>query len=296
MIYTCTCNPSLDYYLSLNELKKGDLNRSDFELYAVGGKGVNVSIILNNLGIRSVALGFLGGFIKNFYLSSLDQYKLIQPGFTNIEGNSRIDVRLMENIETTINASGPLITKEEFQKFRNKLRNLYDDDIFVLSGNVEDSIEDDMIALVRDLAREGLRIFLDTNRRIIDECASDGIYFVRLAKEDVEEDEKAADLMKTLYEKGVKNVLYGQRKEPILFLTEGKMFESSFLIDEHISDVSSISSLIGGYLYSLLKGGDIMECFRYGIASCLVTALSDIRTTQDQIKAVFDRVSYREIV
>ena len=294
MIYTCTCNPSLDYYLSLNELTKGELNRSDFELYAVGGKGVNVSIILNNLGIHSVALGFLGGFIKEFYLSSLDQYKLIQPSFTNIEGQSRIDVRLMENIETTINASGPLISKEEFKKFRNKLRYLYDDDIFVLSGNVEDSIEDDMIALVKELGEEGMKIFLDTNRRIIDECAGEA-YFIRLAKEDIEEDETIEGLMKTLQDKGAKNVIYGQRKEPVLYLREGKMYECRFLIEEHISDVSSISSLIGGYLYSLLKGGDDLESFRYGIAACLVTALSDITTSQEQIGKVYDRVEVQEL-
>ena len=90
MIYTCTCNPSLDYYLSMPQLQKGKLNRSDFELYAVGGKGVNVSIILNNLGIRSTALGFLGGFIKDYYLKDLDKYPFIMPMFVPIRSGTAV--------------------------------------------------------------------------------------------------------------------------------------------------------------------------------------------------------------
>lgn len=297
MIYTCTCNPSLDYFISLSDLKKGELNRSDFELFSAGGKGINVSVILNSLGIRSVALGFLGGFVKDYFLSHLDQYSFLQPQFTNIKGESRIDVRIMDSQETTINAAGPEIMKDEFQKLKNKLRNIYDDDIFVLSGNVQESIEDDMIELVRSLCEEGIKVFLDTNRRIMEECASSGVYFVRISDEDIdgsgeEAIRKAADLF---LNKGVQNVLYGQSKERAYFFSGGKVYTSSSLIHDEMEVSYSVSALIGGYLYSLCKGATALESFRFGVSACLVTGHSDVKTTQETMYDIFNRVDIEEL-
>ena len=87
MIYTCTLNPSLDYYMEgQQELEPGKLNRSQLEYYEAGGKGINVSIVLNNLGIPSRAVGFLGGFTKDFYISLLAKYEFILPNFTYTSG------------------------------------------------------------------------------------------------------------------------------------------------------------------------------------------------------------------
>ena len=87
MIGTCTLNPSLDYYLEFEkEIELGKTNRSNLEYYEAGGKGVNVSIVLNNLHIPSRAFGFLGGFTKDFYISLLQKYEQIRPSFVYIYG------------------------------------------------------------------------------------------------------------------------------------------------------------------------------------------------------------------
>ena len=115
MIYTITTNPSLDYYLSFRgSLKPNENNRSDFELYDAGGKGVNVSIFLNAMSIQSTALGFLGGFTADFYLDQLKKFPKIQPMFTGIKDHTRINVKIMSDQELSLNAKGPHVSNEEF--------------------------------------------------------------------------------------------------------------------------------------------------------------------------------------
>ena len=143
MIYTCTTNPSLDYYITIPSIELGSNNRSDMEMYDAGGKGVNVSIVLNNFRIPSVAMGFLGGFTRDFYLSFIAGYPNIQPLFVTIKDNTRINVKIMDNHnETSINAVGPKITDEEFSKFRSRINDIYPGDYFVLSGNIEEEIKE----------------------------------------------------------------------------------------------------------------------------------------------------------
>ena len=177
MIYTCTVNPSLDYYLKIeNEFKLGEINRLDSEKYAAGGKGVNVSIVLNNLMIPSVTIGFLGGFTREYYLSYLKEYTYIMPLFTQIEGNTRINIKLSYkgdnglNKEMDLNAHGPKISDNEFEKFKKRIERIDNGDIFVLSGNVQEELFEKMVAILSDLSLRGVKIILDTNYTLIREC------------------------------------------------------------------------------------------------------------------------------
>ena len=181
MIYTCTTNPSLDYYITLPNVELGKTNRSDMEMYDAGGKGVNVSIVLNNFRIPSVALGFLGGFTKDFYLSFISHYPNVQPLFTTIADNTRINLKIMDSeYETSINAKGPHITDTEFNRFKARLNSVYTDDIFVLSGNIEEEIKDRMVDLVKELCEEGVKVVLDGEKEFIEHCLDFGLYGIKL--------------------------------------------------------------------------------------------------------------------
>ena len=142
MIYTITTNPSLDYYLKFDKpIVTGEHNRSIEESYDAGGKGVNVSIFLNSLGIQSACLGFLGGFTRDFYLDKLKQYRSIQPLFTSIADNSRINIKTIADVDTSLNALGPHISDEEYNKFIMRAQKIYDSDYIVLSGNVQEELK-----------------------------------------------------------------------------------------------------------------------------------------------------------
>ena len=74
MIYTVTFNPSLDYIVHLPTLTTGTINRTEDELVLAGGKGINVSIVLNNLGINTTALGFIAGFSGDEIVRFVNQF------------------------------------------------------------------------------------------------------------------------------------------------------------------------------------------------------------------------------
>ena len=191
MIYTCTTNPSLDYYITIPSVELGSSNRSDMEMYDAGGKGVNVSIVLNNFRIPSIAMGFLGGFTKDFYLSFISNYPNIQPLFVSIKDNTRINVKIMDSHnETSINAVGPKITDEEFNKFRSRINNIYAGDYFVLSGNVEEEIKDRIIEVVKELSENGVKVVIDSDADILGKCTGMKLFAVKLNDSNVNGDVK----------------------------------------------------------------------------------------------------------
>ena len=127
-------------------LTRGTRNRSMLEYYEAGGKGINVSIVLNNLQVPSHACGFLGGFTKDFYITLLEKYSYIQPNFTYTRGHTRINVKYRDNItETELNAAGPYITADDMEHLMNKTNRLDEDDFFVLAGNCPRHLDDEVM-------------------------------------------------------------------------------------------------------------------------------------------------------
>jgi len=137
MIYTCTLNPSLDYYIKLNTLKPYQPHRFSEAVFEAGGKGINVSRFLSMMGIKNTALGFLGGFLGQMVLSLLKQHPHIEPQFTMIDASTRINVKLIDDKgETEINHEGPVLTSLEIDSFVSLLDGLKEDDFFILSGSI----------------------------------------------------------------------------------------------------------------------------------------------------------------
>ena len=144
MIYTITFNPSLDYIVSVDNFQCGIVNRTKAELLFAGGKGINVSMVLSNLGYETTALGFVAGFTGE-KLQSLLKEKNITTDFISVEqGMSRINVKLRSQEETEINGMGPEITKQHIEQLFQKLEKLQDGDILVLAGSVPESMSSDI--------------------------------------------------------------------------------------------------------------------------------------------------------
>ena len=294
MIYTCTTNPSLDYYITIPELKAGKDTRSDLEMFDAGGKGVNVSIVLNNFRIPSVCMGFLGGFTKDYYLSFIANYPNIQPLFTTIADNTRINVKIMDaKSETSINAKGPHITDSEFQRFKSRLNNIYTDDIFILSGNIEVEIKDRMIALVHELCEDGVKVLLDTDKDIIDACRDCKLFAVKLNDRNT-----AKDIMKEAkeyLEGGVENILYSAPGKPSLVFCKDKTLRCENLADSLVNTTGSADSMVAGFLYGVIHGADLDESFRYANAASLATCMSNDLGSKEKIEELFDTIEVKEV-
>jgi len=289
MIYTCTTNPSLDYFIDLNELVVNDDNRSNFESYDAGGKGVNVSIVLNNFHIPSTCLGFLGGFVKDYYLTFISKYPNIQPLFTSISDNTRINIKIKDlKYQTDINTKGPHITNEEFEKFHNRLNNIYTGDYFVLSGNIEEDIIDKMIDIVHELASNGVRVILDCDRDIIERCIDTDIFAVKLNDDNVDGD--ILTYSNKLIEKGVKYVIYSAANKPSYIVNENETLKCENLVNSLINVTGSSDSLLAGFIYGIIRGADIYESFKYANAASLATNMSNDLGSKEKIEEVYNEI------
>lgn len=290
MIYTCTTNPSLDYYISIPEFKIGTNMRSEMETFDAGGKGVNVSIVLNNFRIPNVCMGFLGGFVKDYYLSFISKYPNIQPLFTTISDNTRINLKInTQNEEMDINAIGPNITDEEFNKFKNRLSNIYKDDIFVLSGNIENNIKDRMIEVVRELSNDGVKVVIDTDYDVLEKCIGLNLFIVKLNNQ-ILQGKDLNEFSRYLIDNGVENVLYSNKNEKSYLFTKDNTYVCEHVNGSLIDVTGTSDSLVAGFIYGKIKGADSLESFKYANAASMATSLSNDLGSKEVVEELFDKI------
>ena len=168
MIYTVTFNPALDYVVFLDDLKLGDVNRSTRESIFYGGKGINVSTILNTLGLETTALGFVAGFTGKAIEDGLAAQG-IHTDFIHLpEGNSRINVKVKHGDETEINGQGPVITEEAINELFAKLATLTKEDILVLAGSIPNTLPEDIYEkILARLESKGIRVVVDATKDLL---------------------------------------------------------------------------------------------------------------------------------
>ena len=261
MIYTITTNPSLDYYVKIKDLKVGTTNRSEGEDYDAAGKGVNVSKVLNDMNISSIALGFLGGYNKDHYLDLLAKYDKIQPQFIMINDNTRINIKIDGDKETSLNALGPKIEQKEWDRFVKRLDSIFDNDYVVLSGNVQDDLSNSLIAAMKDLIDNNVKVILDTDEDIVLNLLEKGPYLIKMTGDMSEEE--LFNKAKEYIEKGSKYVMYSSYHKPAYLFKEDEYYvcEDFKSVDE--SFIGANDTMIAGLLYASLKAATIYEAFLY---------------------------------
>ena len=168
MIYTVTFNPSLDYIVSVDDFKLGLTNRTSSELMLPGGKGINVSIVLKNLGIESTALGFMAGFTGKEIARRLKEDGVTSDFIQIEEGISRINLKLKSIDGTEINGSGPKIPKEKVEELMKRLNTMKEGDILFLAGSIPASMPDDIYSrIMKELKDKGVMIVVDATRDLL---------------------------------------------------------------------------------------------------------------------------------
>ena len=168
MIYTVTFNPSLDYIVSVDDFQLGLTNRTSFEQILPGGKGINVSTVLMNLGVENTALGFAAGFTGDEVVRRLEEMG-VKNGLIRIEsGFTRINLKLRSIDGTEINGQGPVISKEKVQELIGQIDELGAGDVLFLSGSIPASMPDDIYRKIMEmLDGRGVRIVVDATRDLL---------------------------------------------------------------------------------------------------------------------------------
>ncbi len=305
MIYTCTFNPAIDYMMQVEQFELGDLNRTTGNHYVAGGKGINVSIVLNNLKVENIATGFVGGFTGKFVEDYLNEKYSIITKFTEVKEVTRINVKLSANHkETEINALGPIVSKKEFQEFKEFISNLNSNDILVIGGNPARGAASSYLELVKLCHKEDIPYVIDSNKNHILEVLPYNPLFIKPNIKELEEmfDEKITNVDDIIYygekllELGARNMIVSLGKDGAVFINKEHRFISKGIEGKAVNTVGSGDSMVAGFIAKYMQTKDYKEAFKYAVACGTATAFSLGLATKDKADKIYQNLRVEELL
>ncbi|MDN0064621.1 1-phosphofructokinase [Collinsella ihumii] len=297
MIYTVTFNPCLDYVVAVDDLALGEVNRVTRETVMAGGKGINVSIVLKNLGHPSCALGFLAGFTGDEIARRL-QLQGIDTDFIEVShGMSRINVKVKSNEETEINGIGPDIDERDIDELYAKLDALATDDILVISGSVPAALPGDIYErIMKRLEGRGIRIVVDATRDLLVNVLPFKPFLIKPNNHELGEifgvelkrRDEVVPYAKKLQERGARNVLVSMAGEgAVLIAEDGQVVEGPSPAGVVVNSVGAGDSMVAGFIAGWLESaGDVERAFRMGVCTGSASAFSLGLAERDQVEAL----------
>lgn len=303
MIYTITLNPSIDYVVNIPQVTLGKLNKMESDLKLPGGKGINVSRILHEIGKDTVALGFLGGFTGDF-ISDWLKKDGVQSDFIRIQEDTRINIKLKSDVETEINGRGPTISEEESKELMDKLNQLSKDDTVILSGSKPPSLpEDYYLNLIELISRQGASFIIDTTGRELLAALSNNPLLVKPNKEELAElfqvsistEEDVLLYGKKLLELGAEHVIVSMAGEGALLFTKNGIYKGINPKGTVKNSVGAGDSMIAGFTGEFMDSKDPIKAFKMGIASGSATAFSDDLAKQEDILSLMNQIEIKPL-
>jgi len=287
MIYTVTLNPGLDRVLWTEELKEGIPNRAIDDKTCIGGKGIGVSRALANLGIKSTALGFVGGFAGHMLNKLLEEELNIKVNFTEIEEETRINVTVYINNSEKhiqINTSGPKISSRECDDLIHKIKDLDNPEVITVGGSLPQGLGPEIYRKIVHIAKEkNAKIILDIDGPSLKACIDarpniikPNIYelsdFVGYELKSMDEIIRAA---RNIYEYGIEIVLVSMDAKGMLMIANGEvcLAEPPRIIVKNV--LGAGDSSIAGFIYGMANGKDLKESLIYAVAAGTAATLSD---------------------
>ncbi|GAB3056093.1 1-phosphofructokinase [Virgibacillus ainsalahensis] len=301
MIYTVTLNPSIDYVVQADHVKLGEINHSRSGQQFPGGKGINVSRILKELGTHATALGFLGGFTGDFILKSLKN-DAIPSDFIPIHADTRINIKIKSDTETEINARGPAIEKEEAEKLLTQMEKITSADTVILSGSKPPSLpEDYYMELIKRLIENKAEFIIDTTGKALQAALP---YKPLLVKPNLQELEQLFDVSihtkeqilqygQKLQDAGAKHVIVSMAGEGAFLFTKNGIYQGTTPKGTVKNSVGAGDSMIAGFIGEYKQSSDAIQAFQTGIAAGSATAFSSDLAKEKDIQAIRDQVEIR---
>lgn len=297
MIYTVTCNPSLDYRMELDTLKPGETNRVRSADLMAGGKGLNVSVVLYHLGMETTALGFVAGFVGAEIEQRMEQTGCHHRFVHLPQGCSRINVKLRGDAETTeFNAAGPAIPVAALDELTRQLEGLQSGDTLVLAGSIPQSMPKTAYAdWMAYLSGRELTFVVDSTGDTLRRALPHRPFLIKpnhhelgdLFGVKIDSREKAAVYGKRLQEMGARNVLVSMSGDGAVLCTEeGKVLVQTAAKGTVVNDVGAGDSMIAGFLTGWHRTKDYREALHLGAAAGAATAFSAGLAERAEIEAV----------
>lgn len=299
MIYTVTLNPSIDYTVFLDDYQTGTLNRSTATAKFAGGKGINVSRVLNTLNVPSVALGFIGGFPGRFIQSQLESFG-IQTHFTEVDEDTRINIKLKSEEETEINASGPHISKQQFQDLIRYIEQTTENDIVVLAGSVPSSLPQSTYAdIAKVVESTGARLVVDAEKGLMEGILPYRPLLVKPNQHELEEmfhtqittDQEVIHYATELIHKGAQTVLVSLGGKGAIYVDHKQAYKISAPKGRVVNTVGAGDSTVAGMLAGLSLAYDVEKQLELAIAAGSATAFNDDLAEREAIELLQSSVS-----
>lgn len=297
MIYTVTFNPSLDYIVNVDDFKTGMVNRTSGELIFAGGKGINVSIVLNNLGYQSTALGFTAGFtgceIKRILSDSGVNTDFIEVN----NGISRINVKLRSNEESEINGQGPMISSDDINELYSKLDSvLKEGDILVLAGSIPDVMPQETYGdIMKRFESRNIKIIVDATRELLVNVLKYHPFLVKpnnhelgeIFSTKIDTRKDAIVYAKKMIEMGACNVLVSMAGQGAVLVTEnGQEYESEPPQGKVVNSVGAGDSMVAGFIAGYTASGDYKEALIMGLCTGSASAFSEELATRENVEVL----------
>ncbi|WP_029452632.1 1-phosphofructokinase [Clostridium algidicarnis] len=300
MIYTITFNPALDYVVRVDDFNLGRVNRTSYEEIYAGGKGINVSTVLNNLEVESVALGCIAGFTGD-EIERRVKSKGVHTDFIKLNnGMSRINVKLKSKEESEINGKGPYISKEELNELFSKLEAIKEGDFLVLAGSIPDTLPKDIYETIMErLNLKKVKFIVDATGELLLNVLKYKPFLIKpnhhelsdLFNIEIKDDEKIIYYAKKLQEMGAENVLVSRASKGAIFIkSNGEVMKSVAPKGDVKNSVGAGDSMVAGFIAGYLKNKDLEEAFKMGVATGSASAFSEDLAKKDLIEKLLNEI------
>lgn len=298
MIYTVTFNPALDYVVKVENFQTGTINRVYQENIFFGGKGINVSVVLKELGLSSVALGFTAGFTGEAIEKGVEAQGIATDFIHLPEGMSRINVKMKSQNETEINGQGPNISKEAIEELFQKLDELKEGDILILAGSIPNTLPEDIYEqIMARLLGKGINIAVDATKDLLLNVLKYHPFLIKpnnhelgdMFGVELKTDEEIVYYAKELQKKGARNVLISMAGDGAILVTEnGHMHKMGVPKGTVVNSVGAGDSMVAGFTAGYLTTGDYRHALKLGTACGSATAFSEGLAVRADINKLFN--------
>ncbi len=291
MIYTLTINPSIDFINQVDKFELSKISKSSNAFFIPGGKGVNVSLILNELNIDSIALGFKSNFTGDFLTKSLNELN-VKNDLIEVDGYTRINVKIISDKETALNTDTLLVTEQGIDKLKKKLQGLKANDVLIISGNITKTMNKNFYDEVLQIINPKVTLIVDSIQELLLSTLKYKPLMIKPNREELEElfnvsianEEEVLKYAMKLQKMGAQNVIVSLDKEGALLIdSNNKKYFLKNLDVPFVSSVGAGDSMVAGFVAGLCMEYSIFDCFMLGAACGNATVSSDRLANKEQI-------------
>ena len=297
MIYTVTINPSLDYIVSIKNFKLGKTNRTVTEQMLAGGKGINVSTVLKNLGVDNVALGFVAGFTGREIERRANECGIVCDFISLEEGCSRINVKMKDFDGTEINGMGPVIDEDAVEQLKKQLRTLTQGDTLVLAGSIPSCMSDSIYRdIMFELKDKGINFVVDATKDLLLNVLEFHPFLIKPNNHELAEifgvelttRESVIPYAKKLQEMGARNVLVSMAGEGAVLLDEKQNVYALPAPKGTLRNaVGAGDSMVAGFLAGWIEKEDYSHAFKMAVAAGSASAFSERFAIEEEIRNLY---------